>query len=355
MLKITFQNPVISNDMVEINNSLPERELLFNRRIYISGASGMIASYLVAYLIWLNELFGANIQIYAGIRYKDKAVNRYGDYLNKEYFHLIKTDVLEDLPEELNLDYIIHAASLASPQFYGKQPIETMLPNIVGTFKLLEYAKMRSIRGFLFFSSGAVYGNIKGDTPIAEHHAGIMDFLATGNLYGESKRCGEALCKAYAMEHSIPVKIARIIYTYSPTADIENDVRVFSEFAGNIVKRQDIIVKSSGNAKRAFCYITDTISGLLKVLLVGSSGEVYNIANPKEFYSIYELAKILEKLYSCRNLKVIKRERDDPGYSSSLVVSNPTVNVNRLKQLGWDSKITIEEGFQRMIKAIEFC
>ena len=354
MLKITFHNPIISNDMVEINNCLPERELLFNRSIYISGASGMIASYLIAYLIWLNETLGANIQFFAGIRNKDKAVNRYGDYLKKDYFHLIQTDVLEGLPEKLTFNYIIHAASLASPQYYGKQPVETMLPNIVGTFKLLEYSKTHSVKGFLFFSSGAVYGSIKGSTPIAEHHAGSMDFLTTGNMYGESKRCGEALCKAYAIEHSIPVKIARIIYTYSPTADIENDARVFSEFAGNIVKNQDIILKSSGNAKRPFCYITDTISGLLKVLLIGNAGEAYNIANPKEFYSIYELAKILEKLYSCRNLKVIQKVRKDPGYSSSLVESNPTVDVDKLKQLGWNSTITVEEGFQRMIKAIEY-
>lgn len=340
--------------MLEINENLPEKEMLNEKRIYISGASGMIASYLVAYFIWLNETFGANIQIYAGIRSKDKAINRFGDFLYREYFHLIQSDVLESLPEELCLDYIIHAASLASPQYYGKQPVETMLPNVIGTVKLLEYAKKHSITGFLFFSSGAVYGSIKGDTPIAEHHIGIMDFLTNGNMYGESKRCGEALCKAYAIEYAVPVNTARIIYTYSPTADIENDARVFAEFAGNIVNFQDIILKSSGKAKRPFCYITDTISGLLKILLIGKKGEVYNIANPDEFFSIYELAKKLEKLYLGRNLKVIKRKREDSGYNSSLVESNPTVNVDKLKQLGWESKIAIEEGFQRMIKAIEF-
>ena len=340
--------------MLEINENLPEKEMLNEKRIYISGASGMIASYLVAYFIWLNETSGANIQIYAGVRSKDKAINRFGDYLYKEYFHLVQSDVLEDLPKELCLDYIIHAASLASPQYYGKQPVETMLPNIVGTFKLLEYAKRHSIGGFIFFSSGAVYGSITGDTPIAEHHTGVMDFLTTGNIYGESNRCGEALCRAYAIEYSIPVKIARIIYTYSPTADIENDARVFSEFAGNIVKQQDIVLKSSGKAKRPFCYITDTITGLLKVLLIGNSAEAYNIANAEEFVSIYELAKILEKLFSYRKLKVIKREREDSGYSSSLVESNPTVNVEKLRQLGWNSNVSIEEGFQRMIKAIEF-
>ena len=354
MLKINFNNPIIHDDMLEINDNLPEREMLYKKRIYISGASGMIASYLIAYFIWLNEKFGANIQIYAGIRNKEKAISRFDEYLGKDYFHLLQSDVLESLPEELCVDYIIHAASLASPQYYGKQPVETMLPNTVGTVKLLEFAKKHSIKGFLFFSSGAVYGSIKGNTPIAEHHVGVMDFLTTGNMYGESKRCGEALCRAYAIEYALPVKIARIIYTYSPTADIENDARVFSEFAGNIVKNQDIVLKSTGQAKRPFCYITDTITGLLKVLLIGNSGEVYNIANPDEFVSIYELAKILEKLFSYRNLKVIRREREDSGYSSSLVESNPTVNVDKLRQLGWNSNVSIEEGFQRMINAIEF-
>ena len=362
MLRINFDNPIIHQDMIELDSRLPEITKIFGKTIYISGASGMIASYLVGYLIWLNEIKGAGISIYAGIRDSDKALQRFGNHIDQSWFHLISSDVLSPLPEKLHLDYIVHAASLASPQYYGAWPVETMLPNVVGTWLLLEHCRNFPVESFLFFSSGSVYGSIKSVNSgsdsafdsIEESDVGTFDFLAKGNVYGESKRCGEALSKSYFNEYHIPVRIARIHHTYGPTVDIDKDTRVFSEFVSNVVKNQDIVLKSAGTNKRSFCYITDTIAALLKIMLIGKSGEVYNVGNPEQYVSIQELAHILVRLFSNRKLKIIQRERKEVGYSSSPEKKEITINVQKLKSAGWENSVSIEDGFFRTVSAIDF-
>ena len=375
MLRINFDNPIIHQDMMELDSRLPEIKNMFGKSIYISGASGMIASYLVGYLIWLNETQNAGINIYAGIRDSEKARQRFGNYLDQSWFHLILGDVLTPLPKELQLNYIVHAASLASPQYYGSWPVETMLPNVVGTWLLLEHCRRCPVESFLFFSSGSVYGSIKkadhSSTQTSAHHVldssdlvdlnsieesdvGTFDFLAKGNVYGESKRCGEALSSAYFNEYSVPVRIARIHHTYGPTVDIDKDTRVFSEFVSNVVNNQDIVLKSTGTSKRAFCYITDTIAALLKIMMICKSGEVYNIGNPDQYISIQELAQVLVHIFSNRKLKVIQGERSEVGYSASPEKKEITVSVQKLKSAGWENSVSIKDGFFRTVSAIDF-
>ena len=354
MFKISFSNPIIKTDMEEIFLNVPESTRLFHKKIYISGASGMIASYLVSFFIWLNEEQNAGIEIYAGIRNRQKCDLRFGEYAKKSCFHLIQKDVLFPLPDDVQPDYVIHAASLASPQYYGLYPVETMLPNVVGTYQLLEYARNHDVDGFLFFSSGAVYGTAEGSVSISENSIGLLDYLARGNSYGESKRCGEALCFSYSDEYHVPVKIARIHHTYGPTIDIDNDSRVFSEFVGNIVKYQDIVIKSSGESKRAFCYITDTISALLIILLNGKNGEAYNVGNPDEYIRIRDLAAVLTSLFPERNLSAKFEKRQNDAYVSSPNSRLVPLDVGRLKGLGWENKVSIKEGFMRTVQAIEY-
>ncbi len=250
----------------------------------------------------------------------------------------------------LKYDYIVHAASLASPQYYGKMPVETMLPNVIGTYELLEYAKRKKIKGFLFFSSGNVYGSVGGVDRIKEDTKGTFDFRAIGNVYGESKRCGEALCGAYFHEYGVPVKNARIQHTYGPTLDIESDKRVFSEFVNNIVNNQDIVLKSDGSAKRAFCYITDTVAALFAILLDGEEGESYNVGNDMEYISILELAEKLVAMFPEKQLQVIRERRQDEGYSASPENRTIPVSLEKTRQLGWRPECSVEEGFGRTIR-----
>lgn len=349
MMRSFSNNIIIREDMDSIYRSRVDWKELRNRNVYISGASGMIASYIVMFLIYLNELFNYNIEIYAGIRKLSKANERFGNFVYKPYFHVIPTDVILPVSEGQQWDYIIHAASLASPQYYGKMPVETMLPNIVGTYELLRYASKFAVTSFLFLSSGSVYGQLNNLNSITESTNGTFDFLSEGNEYGESKRCGEALCKAYYREYQVPTKSARIHHTYGPTLDIEHDTRVFAEFVNNVIHGHDIVLKSDGTSNRAFCYLVDTITALFTILLDGNNGESYNVGNDLEYVSIKELADMIITLCPDKKLQVISEKRETDGYVPSKDVSHIPLSIEKLKSLGWYPKYSIEEGFSRTI------
>lgn len=321
---------------------------LRGKSIYISGASGMIASYLVMFLIYCNEKEHIGMEIYAGVRRVEKAVQRFGSYTQKEYFHLVQEDVIFPLPVERRLDYIVHAASPASPQFYGSNPVETMLPNIVGTYRLLEHAKRYGAESILFFSSGAVYGAVTSKR-IRETDFGEFNFMAPGGVYGEGKRCGEALGNAYYREYQIPFKSVRINHVYGPTLDLKNDHRAFSEFVDNVVQGHDIVLMSDGRQKRAFCYITDAIIAILTVLLDGKDGESYNLVNEDQFVSIAALAEMLVSLYPEKCLQVVRKERREAGYLSLSQTNDVVCDGSKIRALGCRFTVTIQEGFKRTI------
>lgn len=323
-------------------------DVLRGKSIYISGASGMIASYLVMFLIYCNEQEHMEIEIFAGVRSAEKAAQRFGDYTQKKYFHLIQEDVIVPLHIGRQLNYIVHAASPASPQYYGSNPVETMLPNIVGTYQLLEHAKRYSVESFLFFSSGAVYGTVSSKK-IREIQFGEFDFMARGSVYGEGKRCGEALGNAYYREYKIPFKSVRINHVYGPTLDLKNDHRAFAEFVDNVVHGQNIVLTSDGRQKRAFCYLTDAIIAILTVLLNGKNGESYNLVNEDQFVSISALAEILVSLYPEKHLQVVHKERKDAGYLSLAQTNDVVCDGSKIQALGCNFNVTIQEGFKRTI------
>lgn len=351
-MPLELSNGIISEDMGMIFSSKDSWEALRGSKVFITGAAGMIASYLVLFFIYLNEIYNYNIEIYAGIRNKDKAAWRFGKYLRRAYFHLYNEDVNEPVKISSDIDYIFHAASLASPQFYGSNPVETMLPNIVGTNEILKFAVKHKVKKFIFFSSGAVYGTVKGVGTIKEDCVGDLDFLAAGSAYGESKRCGEALCLAYCREYGVPVNIIRINHTYGPTLDLKNDRRAFAEFVKNIIDGHNIELKSAGLEKRAFCYLSDATEVILKILLEGATGECYNLANEEQFVSIKELAEILVGLYPEKELKVIYKTRNEEGYLSLAQTSSIPCSSQKIKELGCQLKTDIKTGFDRTIKGL---
>lgn len=352
MLSLDFGNPIIEGDMREIASRLPEAEALKGSSVYVSGAAGMLASYIVFFLVWLNERRGYSIDVYVGVRSRAKLEARFGEYARRDYFHWVEDDVLVPLTDDLEPDWVIHAASLASPQYYGSNPVEVMLPNVVGTCNLLEHARSHPVQGFLFFSSGNVYGNPVGAGAISEEDVGALDYQSPGGKYGESKRCGEALCQSYWSEYGVPTCSARIFHTYGPTMDVARDKRAFSEFVGDILAGRDIAMTSDGSAVRQFCYITDTTVGLLKMLLVGARGEGYNVANPYELVSIKGLAEILVGLVPEKGLRVVHERRTDEGYHASVVNNARPADVGKLEGLGWLPVHTAKDGFARTIEAL---
>lgn len=351
-----LKNNVIKNDMYEIKSNLLSIDWLKNSTVLVTGAYGMLASYLVYFLIFLNEQYPElNIKILCQGRNKDKMRERFGIYMDKAYFCYVADDICQEINIEEKIDYIIHAASLASSQYYQTNPVDVILPNTVGTHYLLELAKENNVKGFLFFSSGDVYGKIDNLNRVhTERDFGYIDILNVRSCYGESKRLGETMCKAYYTQYGVPINTVRIGHTYGPTMDIYHDERVFAEFVKNIVDGQDIIMKSDGLSERYFCYITDAVDAFLKILHCGKRGEAYNMMNLDASISIKELAYLMVGIEPENKLKVIHEDRDNNSvYMECPVKKYPIFDVDRLVKLGWNPKVSIEEGFKRTVMSFK--
>lgn len=325
---------------------------LNNSTVLITGAYGMLASYMVWFLIFLNEYVDDfKVRILAICRNEQKAVEKFGNYCNAEYFQLIFQDVSSELVIDENVDYIIHAASFASSQYYSTNPVDVILPNVLGTLKTLQFAKEKKVRGYLFFSSAEIYG-IAAKEIIDEDDSGYINCMDVRSCYGESKRLGENLCKAYWVQYSVPTVVVRPAHTYGPTMDLKNDQRVFSEFVSNIINGEDICIKSDGLATRTFCYIADATLAYFKVLLEGERGEAYNVLNMDAQIRIRDLADMLVALFPEKNLHASYQKRDDDYLENSNKVQSK-FSTRKLERLGWSAKYSIEEGFKRTILSFE--
>ena len=341
---------IIQSDMENIYERNLSWELLRNKTILISGAYGMLASYFVFFLIYLNERDNMNIHIISLGRSREKYLARFGEYCEREYMTFICDSLYEPIQIQDRIDYIVHAASLASPQYYRVSPVDVLMPNTIGTYYLLELAIQKKVNCFLLFSSGDIYGVVKNADSIDESIQGTLDPLDIHNCYSESKRMAETICNAFYTQYNVPIKILRIWHTYSPTMDIEQDPRVFASFAGNIIRNENIVMKSNGLQKRSFCYIADAIAGYFYVLLNGRTGEAYNVCNSEQFISIRELAEKLTSIFPEKKLIVIEKERDtNDSYVESTVSSNIMPSDKKLRSLGWSPQFSVEDGFKKVI------
>jgi len=344
------RNPIIEEDLEFITGSNLPWDALEGKNILISGANGFVPAYLVETILFLNETrFKKKAKVFALIRNKEKALNRFAFYKSRTDLIFVVQDVTEPVTIKDDIHFIIHAASQASPKYFAIDPVGTINANVIGTYNLLEYAKKRDTESFLFFSSGEVYGNIeKSETKINESMYGYLDPMDVRSCYAEGKRAGETMCISYHKQFGVPVKIVRPFHTYGPGMRLD-DGRVFADFASNIVNYQDIKMKSDGSAVRSFCYLSDATSAFFTVLLKGEDAQAYNVTNPTATKSIYDLAKTLVELFPERKLKVIRvNEPDSPGYLRSSIYGF-IPDISKFMKLGWTPKISIEEGFRRTI------
>lgn len=344
-------NKIIKEDIAGIISRFDHWEKFRNKAVLISGANGFLPAYLVETLLSLDKSF--NIRVIALVRNKKKAEKRFAHWLNNAHLHIIEHDVCNEFSYSDNIDFIIHAASQASPKYYGTDPVGTLNANVLGTINLMKLAKEKNVESFLYFSSGEVYGQVKAeDIPIKEDTFGYLNCANVRACYGESKRMGENICVSYFHQFAIKAKIVRPFHTYGPGMAL-NDGRVFADFVSNIVNKQNIKLNSDGSAIRPFCYLTDATLGFLTVLICGENGEPYNIGNPNEEYSILELANTLVKLYPELRLEVIMNNIvENNSYLKSPIQRN-SPNIDKVKKLNWHPIVTVKEGFKRTIESFK--
>ena len=337
-------NKTITQDLKYITSCDIPWEKLKDKIIFVSGAGGFLASYIVWTLIHLNKTQKLNIKIIVNARDYAKAVCKFGKDDCIEYF---PNDITCKFNSLIPIDYIIHAAGYGSPKYFRDNPVGTALPNIIGTNNLLCLAKERKVKSFLFISSSGVYGHLNS-YPGYETDSGTLNHIDPASCYLESKRMGEALCMAYYNQYQVPVKIIRPSIVYGPGIDL-NDGRSFADFISAIVNEKNIELTSNGLAERSFLYISDAISGIFRVLLWEDSGTVFNLAPDKEI-SIINLARMLTcDVFKELGLRVVFKESSKQFLRVEF--SKTAMDNSKLKSIGWEPKIGLRKGFERTVKS----
>lgn len=341
-------NKVLEQDLDAIIQENISWEKLKGKTVLITGASGMVGSYMLYVLTRLNDKYNYNIRVIAMVRNVNKLPE---EVRNRNDVVVSVQDVTEKMNVEGAVDYIVHAASPASPLIMQNHPVETIAANTLGTFNTLTLAKEKEAEGYLFISSREIYGQPEeGQEFFYEDTYGFVDQLNPRSCYSEGKKAAETMCVSFYAEYGLNTKIARLAHTYGPGMSIY-DGRVQADFLKNVVHNEDIVLKSEGTAVRTYTYIGDAIAGLYRILL-DSDDVVYNIGNEDGKVSIKELAEIMVSIYPERNLKLVF-DIPEGGTKGTAPYTLGILNSEKLRKLGWEPKYSVKEGFKRTLDYLE--
>lgn len=346
------RNPIIEGDLRAIFLGTLPWERLSGRSVLVTGATGLVASYLVEALLYRNEVVaGAPCTVVALVRDKERAAARFAHHGSRSDLRFLVQDVAEPVPSDLRTDFIVHAAGNATPRFFAADPVGTYQAAVLGTHYLLVHAYRAQCEGFLLLSSGAVHGVVAGDdTIIDERVIGSVDPLEPYACYAESKRMAETMCASWTRQFGVHTRIARLGHTYGPGLRRDDD-RAFAQFVYAIVDRRDIVLHTDGAAVRPYCYLSDAVDALIRILLTGGDAEAYLVAHATASCSVLELAMLLVGLFPERGVRV---KTEALGHAVSVVSRQPPrqLDVSKLCSLGWSPHVDIQEGFHRTLRSL---
>ena len=320
---------------------------LDGKTVLVTGATGMLASYVTWLLLYLHEYAGINVSVVALCRSRQRAEQYFGSYVGKRYFHLLNQDVCEPIAYDEKVDYVFHLAGNASPFFINSDPVGIMRCNLLGTMNVLEYARDCQTKKVIFASTREVYGKNEEAELLSEQEYGTLDPLDDRSCYPESKRAAETLLRSYYLQYGVNFNAIRIAHSYGPTMKLENDGRVMADLMGDVAAGRDIVLKSSGEAIRAFLYVTDAVVGMFSVLFHGDAAKAYNLANETEPISIKDLANMLAAFREGKKIQVVVSEGGQKGYCA---YRRTALDTSAIKQLGWKPMVSLKEGISRVLQ-----
>lgn len=333
----------------KVRNSVPNIDKLKNKKVLITGSTGMICSAIVDLLFYLNKKKGLNVTLYLAGRRKYRVINRFNIFKEGEDYFFVAYDATKELHLDIEVDYIIHGASNANPSLYTKEPVDTLLSNVIGLNSLLDLSVKTNVQRLLYISSSEVYGRKESSEPYKEDDYGFVDILNPRACYPSGKRASETLCSAYSEQYGIETVIVRPGHIYGPTIT-RTDSRASAQFTWDVVDGHDIVMKSAGNQLRSYCYTLDCASAILTVLLNGESKNAYNISNKNSIVSIRSLA---EELANCSSKKIIFENPTDVEQKGYNLMDNSSLTSDKLEALGWKASFDLHEGIKHTIDTLK--
>lgn len=320
---------------------------LSGKTVLITGATGLIGRTLVYGLHQANKIHGLNMRVLALVRNRARAEEIFKGILADDMLIFVVGSV-ENMPVISEpVDYIVHGASQTASREFVNHPVETLQTTLNGTMNLLQVAKEKDVKGFVYLSSMEVYGYPEKGHKVAEDEIGRFEPQNMRNSYPIGKIASENLCCGYAKEYGVPAMSIRLTQTFGAGVNY-NDTRVFAYFARCVKEQQDIVLKTKGETERCYLYTTDAATAILAVLLKGKPGFIYNAADEATYCSIAEMA---ERVAENGGIKVVYDIQDaaENGFPDTLYMD---LDTSELKKLGWcplGGGYTIIEMYSRMI------
>jgi UDP-glucuronate decarboxylase len=354
-------NDVVQRDLDAIcTNAQSELRALAGHPVLITGGAGFLGYYLVQAMTHFNRRNEGRdpIRVTVWDNFSRGVPGWLTALADSKQLTLRKQDLRDPLPPDMgDFAWIVHAASIASPIYYRKDPIGTMDGNINGLRNLLDYFHKRKqagrdALGFLFFSSSEIYGDPDpANIPTREDYRGLVSCTGPRACYDEAKRYGETLCVNFFRQHGLPTKCARPFNNYGPGLKI-TDGRVLPDFCRDVLNGRNIVMLSDGSATRTFCYSSDSVTGYIKVLVKGHGGEGYNIGTEVPEISMRDLGeKVVSLGHALFNYsgKVVTQASKDKDY----LVDNPNRRCPIIEKarthLGYEPKVSLEDGLRRTL------
>jgi len=329
----------------DLYDILTDRSILWEELrdnvVLVTGATGLIGGMLIRVLSVANKQHGLNMRIIAHGRNKDV-----GEILSQELdLEFVSGDIRKpSLVANITgkIDYIFHSASITKSADMVEKPVDVILTAVLGTRNMLELAKDKNCKSFVYLSSMEVYGQTKTDE-VCENDLGFLDLLNPRSSYPESKRLCENLCSAYYTQYGLPVKIARLAQTFGAVTP-KDDTRVFAQFARSAINGDDIVLHTEGKSRGNYCYISDAVRALFTLAVKGINGQAYNVANTAASATIREMAELVADEYGVK----VKTEipNHNLGYAPEV---GYRLNADKLKSLGWQARFGLADMYKRMI------
>ena len=335
-------------DVNDVSEQIPNLDKLYGTSILITGATGMICSAVAEILFHLNKEHNANIQIILAARNKERLQKRFYCFEEGEDYTFFPYDATSSEPISIKTDFIIHGASNADPVKFAKEPVETMLANIIGLHTLLKSASENQTKRLLYISSSEVYGKKEDKRPYKEEDYGFVDILNPRASYPSSKRAAETLCCAYSAEYGLDVVIVRPGHIYGPTIT-DSDSRASAQFTRQAKAGENIVMKSAGSQLRSYSHTMDCASAILTVLVNGKCRDAYNISNSQSVVTIREMAEALAK---AGKVKIVFNNPSDLEKNSYNLMDNSSLESVKLESLGWKALFNMEIGAIKTLEAL---
>lgn len=321
-------------------------QALVDKNVLITGATGLVGTCLVDFLIYLKEVQHIPIKVTVLSSSESNIRERFGDSILHKYITPLVQDIKEPLSNNYSFDFILHGASVANPRLYEEQPVDVIDTTIEGTRNILNYCKDNIATRVVYLSSVEVYGETQGiNDDITEDKYGYVDPFTPRSSYTESKRLAETYCKAYSSQYGVNCSVARLSKTYGPS-NSKSDQRVMAHILSTTAAGKNVVLNSDGSRVFSFCYVTDTAHALLTILLKGVSGEAYNVADRN---SVASLKKIAQTAAHLAGVSTSFAESE----GSSAISKDTVVDSTKLEKLGWIPMTNIEQGLKKQLAGFQ--